>query len=611
MSSMGSPVSNTNTDVDVPQSIPYRASESEARFPPQSQHHHSTSLSADSTRTKKWAPKTFNGCLTCKKRRIKCDEEKPKCLRCTRSNINCLGYAPPRIRLFEPTSSSSARPAVSTNPPSNRLQLQSYLTSHPHPQGLALTSTFGTEEECQSFQFFLEKTSDLISVYSNPYLWTVILPQATWHEPAIKHSVIALACLHLSLTTVESSSVRSNNKFVYHYNNAIRALLEGKLPVDIVLAACVIFWALENFNGSSQAAFDHMKAAITILGEWKAKLGPDKPADDLISTYLEPSIRDCIKFVSKNRLEELQGQMSTLSLSAQDRRIMNIELPTFQTLNAASDYLGQCIQAILTLQHMPLSPELTETIQEIDARLYKWMSLFQNLAATGPVFQRRMLVVHNVAAYILLDQVKAQTSYSYSRESSQQEQCRCKFIVHEVEEMLKNDLVAMGESFRELPSALGLIPPIFLAATSSTKAEVRRKAMMALRLAKVVEGSWNSETAASIAEALVEIGERFPLPHSSQVGLRHVKLAVDKHTRVLSIQMGSGSKSGLWPGPGPESESESKSKPEQGRSREDGFVFAKEITLHGLDWLDLVSIYTPASFKFQVSAGGFPQRLEI
>lgn len=37
--------------------------------------------------------KNRNGCLTCKKKRLKCDETKPNCLNCTKKNIECGGYA--------------------------------------------------------------------------------------------------------------------------------------------------------------------------------------------------------------------------------------------------------------------------------------------------------------------------------------------------------------------------------------------------------------------------------------------------------------------------------------------------------------------------------------
>ncbi|CUM51796.1 unnamed protein product [Debaryomyces tyrocola] len=36
--------------------------------------------------------RTRTGCLTCRKRRIKCDERKPYCFNCERSKKVCLGY---------------------------------------------------------------------------------------------------------------------------------------------------------------------------------------------------------------------------------------------------------------------------------------------------------------------------------------------------------------------------------------------------------------------------------------------------------------------------------------------------------------------------------------
>lgn len=36
--------------------------------------------------------RTRTGCLTCRKRRIKCDERKPSCFNCERLKKVCLGY---------------------------------------------------------------------------------------------------------------------------------------------------------------------------------------------------------------------------------------------------------------------------------------------------------------------------------------------------------------------------------------------------------------------------------------------------------------------------------------------------------------------------------------
>ncbi|EXJ58354.1 hypothetical protein A1O7_05779 [Cladophialophora yegresii CBS 114405] len=484
--------------------------------------------------------------------------------------------APPKIRLFDPASSSStptpppaalpttalAAPRAELEPdlaPPNDPQFQSYLNSYPHPQELALVPRFGTEEEYRCFQFFLEKTSNLISVYSKPYLWTVLLPQATWHQPSIKHSIIALASLHESLTTFGSQSQRANHNFMFHYNAAICALVVDKPPIDIVLAACVIFWALENFSGSGQSTVDHMKAAIKILGEWKSKPRSKDPANDLISKYIEPTIRDAVKFASKCRVEELTDQMSALCLTIRDVRIMNFKHPAFDDLGDAEEYLGSCINDILVLKSQVqaqvalhstrtvLIREL-EQLDELDARLYRWMHLFQNLTTTGPVYMRRMLIVHNVAAHILLDQLQRQAQYNTTESEKEQERdrdsspectgpehCRHNFIVVEVEDVLRHDPLTTTEPCRKDPPSLGFIAPIFLVAMSGENVETRRQAINALRWLNVDEGSWSTEYAARIAEATLEMADECDLAPGN-VDIQHLTFDLDEDDQTLTMK---------------------------------------------------------------------------
>ncbi|OAA69730.1 C6 zinc finger domain protein [Cordyceps fumosorosea ARSEF 2679] len=43
-------------------------------------------------RAKRWAAKTRTGCLTCRERRVKCDEQKPFCKSCLDFGKECKGY---------------------------------------------------------------------------------------------------------------------------------------------------------------------------------------------------------------------------------------------------------------------------------------------------------------------------------------------------------------------------------------------------------------------------------------------------------------------------------------------------------------------------------------
>jgi hypothetical protein len=84
------------------------------------------------------------GCLTCRARRVKCDEQVPQCIRCAVANVACAGYEPQRVvvpinpedrtrqqrqiassPMLSPTQSSQREDAVGPVSPSSPLKLRS------------------------------------------------------------------------------------------------------------------------------------------------------------------------------------------------------------------------------------------------------------------------------------------------------------------------------------------------------------------------------------------------------------------------------------------------------------------------------------------------------
>ncbi|KAL7953310.1 hypothetical protein V8C34DRAFT_297365 [Trichoderma compactum] len=99
--------------------------------------------------------RTKTGCLTCRKRRIKCDETHPTCNNCRKSKRECLGYDPifrqqpgtPTSSSVQPVSNSLSQPTEpsgSVGPPTPRL-VNSYGSQSPMlPSGYATSSNPGT-----------------------------------------------------------------------------------------------------------------------------------------------------------------------------------------------------------------------------------------------------------------------------------------------------------------------------------------------------------------------------------------------------------------------------------------------------------------------------------
>ncbi|KAL1792776.1 hypothetical protein ACET3X_009283 [Alternaria dauci] len=79
--------------------------------------------------TKRKQSKSRNGCVTCKAKRLKCDEKKPTCEQCARRAVTCGGYKKDfKWRPFEEPSSSNKAPTKSRQAPGP--QLPASMPSH-------------------------------------------------------------------------------------------------------------------------------------------------------------------------------------------------------------------------------------------------------------------------------------------------------------------------------------------------------------------------------------------------------------------------------------------------------------------------------------------------
>lgn len=154
---------------------------------------------------------------------MKCDEAKPNCQKCTSTGRQCDGYLTP------PT-------------PSNNT-LSPLIRSHSPEYPLT-----DSDLERRSFHFFCRRTIVILSGIFDPTFWTQLVLQATHHEPAIRHAVIALGALH------ESSEATSPEKpgifAMQQYGKAIKCLIKPtqerrRQPADVTLITCVLFVSFE------------------------------------------------------------------------------------------------------------------------------------------------------------------------------------------------------------------------------------------------------------------------------------------------------------------------------------------------------------------------------
>jgi hypothetical protein len=368
------------------------------------------------------------------------------------------------------------------------------------PRTAPTASPFKSPDETHSFEFYMRKTADLISIYSHRHFWTIIVPQATHRHTAVKHSLLALSILHESLAQFDTLKEELHTQLFDHYNKAIRAFTHSHPPTDIVLITCILFWTVENFNGFGQPSFDHMEAAQKILREFKADKNHSKsPHYELITTYIEPIIVDCMQHArTASPTEATQVEEAEEVYAAADGLLLSQLPKKFPSLDAAERHLRACLK---TLMYAINTNQPNDTyVEQLDLHLRRWIYLFHNLTAEGNCCERRVLVVHHVNASALLGELRRSKEPGITEAADLRH--HYSWIVTELADLFEE----VKTSHPEVVPAheLGVIPPLFTAAIRTQNEELRLEALEQLKTMNRHEGCWTDDLAARVAQTLIE-----------------------------------------------------------------------------------------------------------
>ncbi|KAH8783640.1 hypothetical protein BGZ57DRAFT_735625, partial [Hyaloscypha finlandica] len=141
---------------------------------------------ASKKRSRAKAPKVRTGCLTCKIRRVKCDEGKPACKRCIRFRTTCDGYLQPR----QETRITEGKRKVQRPIEPKQLGILALCRS-------LSSKHFSDDGEYYYFQLFCHQTAPQLSscTQTESQLWSQIVLQASETESCIRHAIIAIGAL--------------------------------------------------------------------------------------------------------------------------------------------------------------------------------------------------------------------------------------------------------------------------------------------------------------------------------------------------------------------------------------------------------------------------------
>lgn len=233
--------------------------------------------------------KTRSGCITCKERRIKCDEERPECKKCMLSGRRCGGYSP------SPPSSVSAR-SGSASPP-----LQ-------HSPSMALHVREG---EKRTYDFFLSCASERLAGPLGKDFWHGYILQLAQTEPLVTDCLLAISTLYEHPQFMVSfrrnpydrtpaDKERSEKLEILHpnvppppdkhharalqkYNEAIRQfknqIEQGSAAPHLILTSCALFLCIEVIRDNVFAALSLVNNGMKLLKDYGSTFAQGQGAD--------------------------------------------------------------------------------------------------------------------------------------------------------------------------------------------------------------------------------------------------------------------------------------------------------------------------------------------
>ncbi|OOF96653.1 hypothetical protein ASPCADRAFT_206839 [Aspergillus carbonarius ITEM 5010] len=200
------------------------------------------------------------GCITCRRRKKKCDETKPACLNCQKNAVVCEGYPPKEIWK---SGKQKLEDAVRTQS----------MVARSLPLLIDGIETEIDRRFLDHFVYGFSRVLTLINDDSNPFK-EILLPMATQHR-GLMHSLMCLSGSHLSALDPEP---KLKERKYYHFHRAIRDLKEnittssgavqepGLLVEDPIIASTIALSLNTICEGETKGEYrPHMDAARYLL----------------------------------------------------------------------------------------------------------------------------------------------------------------------------------------------------------------------------------------------------------------------------------------------------------------------------------------------------------
>ena len=235
-------------------------------------------------------------------RRIKCDEHKPSCYKCIKNRFSCEWFATPSTKDARrdathqpfclpllPRATDQTEPNL--QPLTRRVPIQPLArwkstVIEVEPSASPASNFFQTDLEHRYFRVFCEKVSTQLAGFVDSPLWNQLILQASEQNEAIRHAIVAVGALDITLQTSKAATqveptaaMDEHHRFaITQYHKAIIkmrvSISDGQHSLRTTLLTALLIVCFECLHGNHESAIAQMKSALDLLEDW---LGSQKP----------------------------------------------------------------------------------------------------------------------------------------------------------------------------------------------------------------------------------------------------------------------------------------------------------------------------------------------
>ncbi|TPX16967.1 uncharacterized protein E0L32_003529 [Thyridium curvatum] len=432
--------------------------------------------------TCKWVPgpqfqipdlsKRLTSCLRIRK--IKCDESRPACVKCTSTGRACDGYAPACAAqtIVAPWNVISVTPSLHVR-----------------------------DSEARPLEYFHRVVAPAISGHLDADFWTKLVWQAGADVAAVRHATIAISSLYegFGLHTSEREHIA-----LQHYNRSISLSISSTDQQEILLA-CILFVCIECLRGDATRAIEHCRHGISILNRLVEGSNFTPWIEDIRAVFSRLSFiplfwgstPDTFPLMAEFHDFSALGQ-TRLSQAELQRYLDTLISRSMRVVRRGDEYrLGVNGRSSLPCGLVREQNQLQEALQH-------WERAFLNLRSAAPLSPQTRLVFATLEVKLIIARIWVRNAFENdegSYDSSIEEFQRVVAIASQVCRLKAVEVVVPKFKFD-----MGFMPLLYFVAIKCREVRTRLEAVKLMRsLAISRENLWDFNVMEAISRRVIEL----------------------------------------------------------------------------------------------------------